>query len=256
MPRPLRIGLSANIYQPDPGRMAYKGRRLLYMDEGMFHWVMARGALAFLLPTAPPAGATVADVVGGIDGLIVTGGVDVSPLSYGETPLRPEWAGDKHRDDYEIQLVKAALAADKPVLGVCRGHQLLNVALGGTLFQDIRTQNPGSLHHRIFDVYEHNHHDVRLEGAGYLARLYGQTSGRINSVHHQAVKDASPLLVVDARSPEDGIIEAVRLKDRSGPYVVGVQWHPEFQDPADSTLLSPAPLLDELLAAAKHRQKT
>jgi putative glutamine amidotransferase len=253
--RPLRIGLSANIYQPDFARMAYKGRRLLFMEEGMFHWVLRRGALAFLLPTSPAdaGGDHVDELVESLDGIIMTGGVDMAPQSYGETPLRPEWAGDKHRDDYEIRLVKAALKHDRPLLGICRGHQVLNVAMGGTLFQDIRTQNPGALHHRIFDVYEGNNHAVRFEAGGHLARLFGQGDGMINSVHHQAVKDLAPLLTVEARSPGDGIVEGARLKDKSGPYLVGVQWHPELQDPADRTLLPPGPLLDEFLAAAKAR---
>jgi putative glutamine amidotransferase len=252
---PLRIGLSANIYQPDAARMAYKGRRLLYMEEGMFHWVLGRQALAFLLPTAPPAGATVDELVQELDGVIMTGGVDMAPESYGEKPLKPEWSGDRHRDEYEIAVVRAALDHDKPLLGICRGHQVLNVALGGTLFQDIRTQNPGALHHRIFDVYEGNSHAVRFERGSGLAQLYGGGPGRINSVHHQAVKDVADRLSVEARSPDDGIVEAVRLKDQSGPYLVGVQWHPELQDATDGTLISPEPLLDEFLAAAARRRR-
>lgn len=252
--RPLRIGLSSNIYQPDYSRMAYKGRRLLFMEEGMFHWVMRQGALAFLLPTSPSAvGATIEDLVQELDGIIMTGGVDMAPESYGETPLRPEWSGDKHRDDYELALVKAALKFDKPLLGICRGHQVLNVAMGGTLFQDIRTQNPSALHHRIYDVYEGNSHQVAFERSGHLATLYGGREGTINSVHHQAVKDLGQNLVVEARSPTDGIVESVRLKDESGPYLFGVQWHPELQDLSDRTLLSPEPILTEFLAETAKR---
>jgi putative glutamine amidotransferase len=251
---PLRIGLSANIYQPDPARMAYKGRRLLFMEEGMFHWVMRSGALAFLLPTSPGGGVSVDDLVQSLDGIIITGGVDMAPESYGETPLKPEWAGDRQRDQYEIALVQAALKYDKPILGICRGHQVLNVALGGTLFQDIRSQVPGALHHRIFDVYEQNNHAVVMEMGSRLAQLYGVGVGMINSVHHQAAKDIARDLLVEARSQDDGIVEALRLKDRSGPYLVGVQWHPELQGPSDTALLSPAPLLDEFLAEARRRK--
>ena len=253
----LRIGLSANIYQPDLSRMAYKGRRLLYLEENMAHWVMAAGAFALLLPTTPTlgGGTSVDDMVAELDAVIITGGVDMAPESYGEKPLRPEWAGDKHRDDYEIALVKAALKHDKPILGICRGHQVLNVALGGTLFQDVRSQHPGSLHHRIFDVYEGNHHDLRLERGGELARLYGVSEGMINSVHHQAVKDLAPDLKVEARSPSDGVVEALRLKDASGAFLLGLQWHPELQSDADTALLSPVPVLQALLSAASDRKR-
>ena len=255
-----RIGLSANIYQPDFARMAYKGRRLLYLEESMAHWVMAAGAMALLLPTAPASLASaspellVDDMIADLDAVIMTGGVDMAPQSYGEEPLRPEWVGDKHRDDYEIAIVKAALKFDKPILGICRGHQVLNVALGGTLFQDVRSQHPGALHHRIFDVYEGNHHDLKMERGGLLAQLFGRSDGVINSVHHQAVKDLAPGLVVEARSPEDGVVEALRLKDASGAFLVGLQWHPELQQPHESALLSPLPVLDALIAAAEARK--
>jgi len=253
--RPLRIGLSANIYQPDYSRMAYKGRRLLYFEEGMAHWLMAAGALPSLLPTSlATGGPSIDDIVGDLDGIVMTGGVDMAPSSYGEKPLRPEWAGDQHRDAYEIALVRAALKLDKPLLGICRGHQVLNVALGGTLFQDVKTQHPGSLHHRIFDVYEGHHHPLALERGGELARLYGAGDRIINSVHHQAVKDLAPQLRVEARCPADGVVEALTLNDRAGPFLLGVQWHPELQDPEEAWLLSPAPLLSAFLAAARARK--
>ena len=123
---PLRVGLSANVYHPDPSRMAFKGRRLFFLEESMAHWVMASGALAYLLPNPPAAnakakgGASVEDLVESIDALIITGGVDMAPESYGEKPLRPEWSGDKWRDAYEIALIKAALKFDKPEIG--RAH--------------------------------------------------------------------------------------------------------------------------------------
>ncbi|MBM4252277.1 MAG: gamma-glutamyl-gamma-aminobutyrate hydrolase family protein [Deltaproteobacteria bacterium] len=252
----LRVGFSANIYQPDFSRMAYKGRRLLYLEEGMAHWVMKAGAFACLLPTVPDvADATsVEDLVAELDAVIITGGADMAPESYGEKPLRPDWSGDKHRDDYEIAIIRAALKLDKPLLGICRGHQVLNVAMGGTLYQDVRTQVSNSLHHRIYDVYEGNHHEVHLEAGGELARLFGVQKGHINSVHHQAVKDLAPGMVVEARCPHDGVVEAIRLKDGSGAFMIGLQWHPELQHKHESTLLSPEPVLQALLQAARTRK--
>jgi putative glutamine amidotransferase len=243
------------MMHPDPTRALFKGKRLLYMEESMFHWVMREGAMAFMLPTAPPAGTSVADLVAELDGVIMTGGVDMAPESYGETALRPEWAGDGRRDAYDLELVRTALALDKPLLGICRGHQVLNVAMGGSLFQDISTQNPGSRVHRDWEVYDGNKHPVRLETHTGMGRIYpGTKDGVINSVHHQGVKDLGKELVVEAWSEGDGIVEALRLKGRS-EYLLGVQWHPEFQDPADRELLSPTPIMREFLDAARVRRQ-
>jgi putative glutamine amidotransferase len=243
------------MMHPDPTRALFKGKRLLYMEESMFHWVMRHGGMAFMLPTTPPAGVSVADLVGELDGVIMTGGVDMAPESYGETALKPEWSGDKLRDAYDLELVRTALAQDKPLLGICRGHQVLNVAMGGSLFQDISTQNPGARVHRDWEVYDHNKHPVRLESHTGMGRIYpGVKEGVINSVHHQGVKDLGQDLTVEAWSEGDGIVEAVRLRGRQ-EYLLGVQWHPEFQDPSDQGLLSPAPIMAEFLEAARVRRK-
>ena len=117
------------------------------------------------------------------------------------------------------------------------------------------SQHPGALHHRIFDVYEGNHHELKLETKGILFQLYGQHEGIINSVHHQAVKDLAPQLVVEARSPADAVVEALRLKDASGSFLLGLQWHPELQNDTDEHLLSPVPVLTALLEAAKKRRR-
>lgn len=255
---PLRIGLSASMLHPDPTRNIFKGKRLLVLEESMAHWVMAEGAFVFLLPTEPVGGTSIADMVGVLDAVIMTGGVDVAPECYGETPLQPEWAGDKKRDDYEIQIIKEAVAKDKPLLGVCRGLQILNVAFGGTLFQDIKTQNPGALIHRDAEIYDANLHRVKIEAASGLGRLYGGVrEATINSVHHQAVKDPGKDVAIEARCAEDGIAEALRLKDspRTGVYCAGVQWHPEFQDPKDGRLLDRNPILEDFLSAARKRRR-
>ena len=253
---PVRLGLSACYFHADPKRAVFKGKTLLYVEQSIASWVMSTGALAYMIPAA--AGPVkLQHLLAGLDGLVLQGGSDVSPKSYGEEPLRPEWAGDYVRDCYEIELVKLCMAANKPVLGICRGAQLINVAIGGTLYQDIQTQRPEALVHRDWEIYDQNFHDVELTAGGHLARLYGGRSrSRVNSVHHQAAKDLGRDLVVEARAVPDGIVEALRLVPAGGggPYVLGVQWHPEFQDPADAGLLPTQPLLQDFLGEVERRR--
>src|SRR5262245_56359115 len=162
------------------------------------------------------------------DGLMLTGGVDVEPRLYGETP-HPTVEIDPVRDDYEMALAREALSRDLPLLAICRGVQVLNVAGGGSLVQDIPSALPGSLTHQIEQPKNAIAHDVAIPAGTCLARLLDNRLGtdrtiQVNSRHHQSIKDAAPGFVVSATSP-DGIIEAIERRD--APFCVGVQWHPE-----------------------------
>jgi putative glutamine amidotransferase len=191
------------------------------------------------------------DYAAALDGLVLQGGNDVAPQHYGEQPLHPDWHGDRVRDLYEMELVRAFVAAGKPVFGICRGLQLLNVAFGGTLLQDINTQRPEALDHRAPGKYEHHHHEVEFVPGTHLASLFpGQPRATTNSIHHQGIKDLAPGFVVEAHCPEDGLIEAVR---RPGPgFVAGVQWHPEFHRVEDPVTLDDTPILRDFLQAARQ----
>ncbi len=167
----------------------------------------------------------------GIQGLLLTGGEDVDPARYGEAP-HPTVELNPERDAFEIGLVEAARAADLPILAICRGIQVLNVALGGSLIQDIPSQVPGSLEHRLA-VPAHQSselaHEVWVDKDTLLSRLLRERlndsdSCEVNSRHHQAIKTVAPGLRVSATAP-DGIIEAV--EDPSLTFCLGVQWHPE-----------------------------
>jgi putative glutamine amidotransferase len=145
------------------------------------------------------------------------------------------------------------VAAGKPVLGVCRGAQVINVAMRGTLYQDIPTQRQDALRHRMQSIYEKNCHATSIVAGTGLARLYpGMRLVKTNSVHHQGVKDLGRDLVVEAWSEPDRMVEALRW---TGPsYVFGVQWHPEFHPPGDKSFIDDTPLLDDFLAtAARHK---
>ncbi|HTS22107.1 MAG TPA: gamma-glutamyl-gamma-aminobutyrate hydrolase family protein [Casimicrobiaceae bacterium] len=254
----LKIGISACFFHPDPQRAVFKGKTLQYVEQQMAHWVMQKDAMALMIPSPdggsrhPGSRVTVGDYARELDGLVLMGGSDVAPGSYGETPLRPAWAGDRIRDDYEIALYRAFVAAGKPVLGVCRGAQVINVAQGGTLYQDIAQQLPGALNHRDWDIYDRNSHATALVPDSGLAGLYpGVALTKTNSVHHQSVKDLGRDLVVEAWSEPDRVVEAIRW---AGPsYVFAVQWHPEFHDRSDRSFLDDTPILDDFLSHARSR---
>ena len=258
---PLKIGLSARLLYPDPRRDFLPGKTVQYLEQSVANWVMSGEVLAFMIPemslAAPhlPANVTVRDFANALDGLLLQGGNDISPQTYGEIPLNPAWAGDPIRDHYEIALFEEFVRQGKPVFGVCRGCQLINVALGGTLYQDIETQLPGKQSHRDEKQYDKIVHGTRILENTWLATMYPKaTVVRTNSIHHQAVKDVGSGLVVEAVSDPDEIIEAVRWEGDS--FVLGVQWHPEFMDPRDPDLLDGKPMLDAFLLACADRKLT
>jgi putative glutamine amidotransferase len=250
--RPLRIGLSSCFFPADPDRPVFTGKTLLYVEQSMIHWVSAGGALVYPVPTAPPEGPlAITDWVADLDGLVLHGGSDVAPGSYGEKPLKPAWEGDAVRDEYEIELVQRFIDAGKPILGICRGIQVLNVALGGTLYQDLVEQNATERVHRDPVAYDRNEHELVVEPDTRLASLVGGGTHRVNSVHHQGIKDLASGLVVEARSADDGVIEAVRLADDGAPWCSAVQWHPEFRRTSDAHLLDDTPLRAEFIARCR-----
>jgi putative glutamine amidotransferase len=157
-----------------------------------------------------------------VDAVVINGGSDVAPERYGAERLPSTDAPDVRRDDFELGLVRAALARGLPVLGVCRGMQILNVALGGTLIQDVASHSGGN--HYVVDPYDRPVHDIVIERDSKLGRSIGRHRTRVNTVHRQAVDRLGTGLRAIAWA-DDGIVEAV--EDEEG-LVLGVQWHPEF----------------------------
>ena len=255
--RALRIGLSARLMHSPPAELGFRNKTLQYLEQSIAHWIMYHGALVFMIPTLnSSAGLSrssirINDVVGALDGLVLQGGADVSPQSYGEEPLRPDWLGDRVRDRYEIELFWEFVIQNKPVLGICRGAQIINVALGGTLLQDIESQCPGASRHVDPALYDENSHEIEISPNTRLARLYEDTaSRRVISIHHQAIKKLGNDLVIEARSAADGIIEAIRTTGNT--YAAGFQWHPEFHS-SDPELLDSTPVMRDFLGAADCR---
>jgi putative glutamine amidotransferase len=167
------------------------------------------------------------------DGVVLTGGDDVTPALYTsripkklrQKLLQP----DPARDLREMLIIDEVFRQGKPLLAICRGLQILNVALGGTLWLDIGTQLPHAIEHNRQDLKSEVSHDVQLTSDSLLAKITGLDSLRVNSTHHQAVARAAPLLRVTGRSP-DGVVEVMELRPhklRSVPFLLGVQFHPE-----------------------------
>jgi putative glutamine amidotransferase len=148
---PLRIGITARLLHDPPPGLGLPLKRLQFLESSMAHWIMAHRAIALMIPFVDesahlsPSRVPVADIVNLLDGLVLQGGVDISPQTYGGEALRPEWTGDPIRDSYELGLLRAFIEAGKPVLGVCRGAQLINVFYGGSLVQDIPSQWPAAV---------------------------------------------------------------------------------------------------------------
>ncbi len=170
-----------------------------------------------------------ADVIGAVHGLLLTGGGDVRPDLYGAAPHAAFDPAEPGRDEYEIALVRLALEKDLPVLAICRGVQLLNVARGGTLIQHIPDEVGTTVNHRVPTPPHSIAHEVWIESRSLLERLMGERfeAGEacpVNSRHHQAPKDLGEGLIASATAP-DGVIEAI--EDPSRRFCLGVQWHPE-----------------------------
>lgn len=256
---PLRIGMGSCFFHSDPQRPIFKGKTLVYSEQSMAHWIMREGVLLYMIPPMiAPLDAH--DYVSTLDGLILQGGSDVCPRTYGEEPLRPEWEGDAIRDEHEIGLLQASLALDLPILGLCRGHQVINVAMGGTLYQDTLTMVEGTMDHRNWEIYDEHAHSIDIVEGSQLQALYGgKRSGIVNSIHHQSVKDLAPGMIVEATSTPDSVIEAIRwapddADPENPPFLKGVQWHPEFMDPQNPNTLDPTPLIQDFLRAAQEKK--
>jgi putative glutamine amidotransferase len=189
------------------------------------------GAIPMIVPPSTPDHA--GDILDRLDGLLLSGGVDIDPALFGQAPHPDLRRVDRRRDDLELALTREALERDLPVLAICRGIQVLNVACGGTLVQHLPSVVPGSERHDRPEPRTGRVHGVDVQPATRLHQILGADTFPVNSFHHQAVDDLGQGLRKVATCTEDGVVEGVEMPGRR--FVVGVQWHPEtFWDADDS----------------------
>ncbi len=182
------------------------------------------------LPVLIPLGLSDAELEGlfeRLDGVLLPGGGDVDPTCYGGRPEHPTLRDiDEARDHTELRLARLATARQKPLLAICRGLQVFNVALGGTLWEDIRSDKANAIAHDYFRTYDRDYlaHEVTVKPGSRLEAALQADCVRVNSLHHQGIRHLAPELTASALAP-DNLIEAVEVSGH--PYAVGVQWHPE-----------------------------
>jgi putative glutamine amidotransferase len=191
--------------------------------------VLRAGGIPVLL--APVPDQDIPALLDRLDGLVLTGGGDIEPERYGGTRHDSMYGMDFDRDEFEIELVRVAAARRFPILAICRGLQVVNVALGGTLIEDIPTEIGSADHTAIGHMVFNGHQHVRLEPGCAVATVVGATDLEVNSIHHQAVRDLAPGFRAVAWAA-DGVIEAIQHEDADWP-LLAVQWHPEYLNQVD-----------------------
>jgi putative glutamine amidotransferase len=185
-----------------------------------------------------------------LDGVLLAGGGDIDPAYYDQVAGDSISGLDRDRDEMEVALTRWAVDENKPILTICRGIQVMNVALGGTLYQDVLADMPGAIRHAYFQsqgfARDYRPHHVELSAGSHMARLMGGERFPVNSLHHQGINQVAPDLKPVAFAP-DGLVEGVEVEGH--PFAVGVQWHPESLVPEDAVMRS---LFDGFVAAARR----
>jgi putative glutamine amidotransferase len=187
--------------------------------------IIHAGGIPLILPANLPT-SQLETLLPKLDGIIFSGGDDVNPKLYNEAQLPETIRILDERDEIESVLLKSCIKQGKPVFGICRGLQIINVVLGGSLYQHIQSQHPGAIQHdRHDDIRESRHHSVSVTAGSLLDRLTGLPSLQVNTLHHQGIRDLAKGLTTCAKCGEDGLIEAVERTEQR--FFLAVQWHPE-----------------------------
>jgi putative glutamine amidotransferase len=242
-----KIGVASAFMYPDKDRAVFGQKSLCYIEKDMARYLSHVEAFPILIPDLDKAGLD--HFLGELDGFVFQGGTDIAPESYGQAPIENDaWPGDPIRDQFELSIMEYAVKNGKPILGICRGFQLMNVYFGGTLYQDIETQRPNSIVHRDAELYDQLNHQIQFTPDSFLSKLYDEGGkGRVNSVHHQGLDKLGDDLDVLATCVEDELIEAFGSTQFEPGRVMGVQWHPEFFYNSETPLIYGNPLYSQFL---------
>jgi putative glutamine amidotransferase len=196
------------------------------VTEAYVQAVARAGGLPVIIPLGLPE-TYLLQLLSHLDGLLFSGGGDMHPRAYGSHP-HPKVSGiDEDRDRTEVYLLRQARSVDLPVLGICRGLQVINVAMGGKLYEDIQEQHPGAIQHQFFGLRPRDHraHQVEVSSGSLLSQILGQSTPEVNSLHHQGIRELAPGLTATAYAP-DGLVEAFEIP--GSQFTLAVQWHPEW----------------------------
>ncbi|MFY0625504.1 MAG: gamma-glutamyl-gamma-aminobutyrate hydrolase family protein [Reichenbachiella sp.] len=244
----IKLGISPCFEYEDKNRPVFGPKTLSYIENDMARYVSKEGVMPVLIPHLEDN--ILYPLIDEMDGIIMQGGHDIAPETYGETPIG-KWKGDAIRDKFELKILDYAIKNSKPVFGICRGFQLMNVYFGGTLFQDTLTQNEMANEHRSAELYDTVKHPIYFEKGSLLDHIYAGTKNHyVNSVHHQAVKQLGNDLEIYAKS-DDGLIEAFGYTKEKNGKVFGVQWHPEFSHTLKEEIINAEILLNAFLENCK-----
>jgi len=215
------IGISGGHLIDSGGR--FPGYKRAYVNDDYVQSVVKAGGIPYIIPVVDDE-AVIEQQIQQLDGLILSGGDDVSPLLYGEEPLTKLGPTSPERDAFDKLLIKYAIVQKKPILAICRGVQILNVAFGGSLYQDLSYKEEANIRHDQYSRTDMPTHTVIIHEDSKLFAILGH-SALVNSFHHQAIKRVAEGFKVTATA-RDGVIEAIEKEGED--YVVGVQWHPEM----------------------------
>jgi putative glutamine amidotransferase len=243
----IKIGVSPGMLYKDASRTSFAPKRLQFIVEDMARYLRRKEVMPILIPSLEST--SLRAFVKEMDGIVMQGGDDVAPETYGEKSIG-RWSGDVQRDVIELEILKYASMAEKPIYGICRGFQLMNVFFGGTLYQDLDEQFSSDIKHKTMD-YDQNVHEIHLKKGSYLHGInnkFGQVM--VNSIHHQAVKELSPVLEPIAWSGKNLLVEA--FVHKSSPHIIGVQWHPEYDWNHSVQLLSAEKIYNYFLKFCKR----
>jgi putative glutamine amidotransferase len=241
MERPV-IGLCTAL---ERARWSVWDQQAVLLPRNYVDAVQRAGGLAVMLPPDEQLVEDPEQALELLDGLLLAGGADIDPATYGQQPHSQTLDVVPERDAFEIALTRAAIERDLPVLGICRGMQLINVALGGTLRQHLPEHVGHEQHRRVVGSFDGADHEVELRGGTLAMRVVDAARHATKSHHHQGIERLAPGLQVSATSAIDDLVEAIELPDRA--FVLGVQWHPE----ADAM----SPVIGALVDAAGERAR-